>query len=94
MRAVQLLIKRLSLRRPESVFRCFDRLNWNKVCRTIPLLACALLPTQLLSWRLPFDADHNLSVGSHNATILSFSRIHRSRHRSSVLRLPTRLHEE
>ena len=59
----------------------------------MPLLVCALSPTQPLSWRPPVDADRTLSVGSHNATTISVSRLHRSRHCSSILRPPTRPHE-
>ena len=79
MGAVQHRIKRLSLRRPESVFSLFTLLLVGSVAHSAALSASTSL-----------DADGTLSDGSHHATSLSASRLHRSRHCSSVLRPPTR----
>ena len=51
MRPVQLRIKRLTLRRPASVIRCFHRPSSNRVCGTMPLLVCALSPTSISQCR-------------------------------------------
>ena len=71
MRAVQLRIKRLSLRRPESVFLVSVTVptatKYSEPCHSWSVLDC---PLSCFLGVPPPDADHNLPVGSHNTTNL------------------------
>ena len=93
MRPVQLRIKLLSLRRPESVFlvalTVTTATKYAESCHSWSVLCC----TRRFSWRPPFDADYTLSDHSDNTTNLSSSRFHLARHCSEILRSPTSTRE-